>query len=111
MPKLLLSEVAFDFDKAGRLIGTHLTRLLSAQEKAQEHWSESWGFAAHRWVSLRSTHPTQKQRVVGWVEERNPSIRGESDGGSEVLGREIRPIWPAAPLRGSWWRHSCLTTT
>jgi hypothetical protein len=36
---------------------------------------------ARRWVSLRSTHPTQKQRVVGWVEERNPSIRGESDGG------------------------------
>jgi hypothetical protein len=26
-----------------------------------------------------------KQRVVGWVEERNPSIRGESDGGSERL--------------------------
>jgi hypothetical protein len=25
--------------------------------------------------------PTKKQRVVGWVEERNPSIRGESDGG------------------------------
>jgi hypothetical protein len=40
---------------------------------------------ARRWVSLRSTHPTQEQRVVGWVEERNPSIRGESDGGSERL--------------------------
>jgi D-aspartate ligase len=36
---------------------------------------------ARRWVSLRSTHPTQKQRVVGLIEERNPSIRGGSDGG------------------------------
>ena len=38
-----------------------------------------------RWVSLSSTHPTKKQCLVGWVEERNPSIRGEIERGSERL--------------------------